>query len=421
MTQSNSVGKIYNYPNGDRLYMAQITAAYAGVEVEFQATDMEKAKSSEFMSKFPYGRVPAMDTQDGPLYECAAIAHYIALKGKNPALLGTSEYEKALVTKYISIGNMDIEGSLGLRNLMYLGYAPYNKEAEKTCVENYTRALKVLDVELSTRTFLVGERVSLADIVVCCLLLRGYQKYFDESFRSSIPNVTRWFLTMVNQPKVKNVIGEVKLCVQPAKYEKKAAPAAAAAPAKKDKKKKDDAFEDDAGDDLVPQEEKKKSVLDSLPPSTFIMDAWKRFYSNNEPPQSSKFFQDNFDPEGFSMWKCEYKYNDELTQIFMSSNLIGGFFHRLERARKYAFGSMIVTGENNNNKISGMWIFRGQVVPEEVTDAADYESYAFTKVNVGGKVGALEISAEDKQLWDEYLAWEGAHLPGKFADGKIFK
>jgi elongation factor 1-gamma len=60
-------------------------------------------------------------------------------------------------------------------------------------------------------------------------------------------------------------------------------------------------------------------------------------------------------------------------------------------------------------------------VPEEVTDAADYESYAFTKVNVGGKVGALEISAEDKQLWDEYLAWEGAHLPGKFADGKIFK
>lgn len=35
------------------------------------------------------------------------------------------------------------------------------------------------------------------------------------------------------------------------------------------------------------------------------------------------------DPEGYSLWKVAYKYPDELTQVFMSSNLIGGYFSEL--------------------------------------------------------------------------------------------
>jgi elongation factor 1-gamma len=65
------------------------------------------------------------------------------------------------------------------------------------------------------------------------------------------------------------------------------------------------------------------------------LDAWKRFYSNNETPQSVEYFWQNYDPQGFSLWKVDYKYNDELGAVFMSSNLIGGFFQRLDRARKY--------------------------------------------------------------------------------------
>lgn len=31
----------------------------------------------------------------------------------------------------------------------------------------------------------------------------------------------------------------------------------------------------------------------------------------------------NMQPEDYSLWRVDYKYNDELTLIFMSSNLIG--------------------------------------------------------------------------------------------------
>lgn len=43
------------------------------------------------------------------------------------------------------------------------------------------RVLDVLNKALATRTFLVGERVSLADITVCCNLLQLYQQVGRES------------------------------------------------------------------------------------------------------------------------------------------------------------------------------------------------------------------------------------------------
>merc|ERR1712066_649824 len=61
---------------------------------------------------------------------------------------------------------------------------------------------------LLTRTFLVGERISLADIVVCCTLLSVYKQVLDPAFRKPFVNVNRWFLTVVNQPNVKAVIGD---------------------------------------------------------------------------------------------------------------------------------------------------------------------------------------------------------------------
>ena len=48
------------------------------------------------------------------------------------------------------------------------------------------------------------------------------------------------------------------------------------------------------------------------------------------------------------------RYNDELTMIFMSCNLMGGMFQRLEKLKKNAFASAMLFGENNNSSISGL-------------------------------------------------------------------
>jgi hypothetical protein len=60
--------------------------------------------------------------------------------------------------------------------------------------------------------------------------------------------------------------------------------------------------------------------------STFNMDEFKRTYSNKELSESLPYLWEHFDKEHYSFWFCEYKFPEELTQIFMTSNLIGGLF-----------------------------------------------------------------------------------------------
>ena len=57
---------------------------------------------------------------------------------------------------------------------------------------------------------------------------------------------------------------------------------------------------------------------------TFDMDGFKRVYSNEPETVSIPHFFNNFDPEHYSIWFAEYKFNNELAKVFMSCNLITG-------------------------------------------------------------------------------------------------
>lgn len=408
MTQAKPT--IYSYPENVRVYKSLIAAQYGNVDVDVTTVQIgtDTAKP-EFLAKFPLGKVPTMDTPEGPLYESDAMSYYFALKA---GLVGSSDYEKALVLQFASFASAELLFNVQRWYAPFFGWYPYNKAEEQKAKDNLHRAMAALDKTLAKKTFLVGERITLADISVVCSLLNGYKMVLAKEWQTKYPHVLRHFVTCVNQPQFKKVVGEIKLVETAMVYDPKKAPKAEAK--KEEKPKKEQPKKEVDLEELAEQEkkeEKKKNPLDELPPSSFVMDAWKRFYSNNETADAVKWFWENIDKEGYSLWKVTYKYNEELGAIFMSSNLIGGFFQRLDRARKYAFGSMIVTGEANNNKITGYFLFRGQDVPFEVTDAADYESYEFKKADW----------EQSKAEFNDYLKWEGSNLPGPFADGKIFK
>jgi len=102
--------------------------------------------------------------------------------------------------------------------------------------------------------------------------------------------------------------------------------------------------------------------------SSFVMDLFKKSYSNEDiATKAIPFLWDNFDAEGWSIWQANYKYNDELKMIFMSSNLVSGMLQRIDKLRKTAFASILIIGEDNNNEISGIWIMRGQELAFDVS------------------------------------------------------
>jgi len=145
-----------------------------------------------------------------------------------------------------------------------------------------------------------------------------------------------------------------------------------------------------------------------------ILDDWKRKYSNEDTrPVALPWFWEHYKPEEYSLWRADYKYNDELTQIFMTSNLIGGFFNRLEASRKHLFGAMSVYGEANHSVVTGVFLVRGQEALPGFDVAPDWESYEFTRLDPS--------NPEDKAFLEDQWAWDKDYQGKKWADGKVFK
>ncbi|XP_057595489.1 elongation factor 1-gamma-like [Hippopotamus amphibius kiboko] len=155
-----------------------------------------------------------------------------------------------------------------------------------------------------------------------------------------------------------------------------------------------------------------------LPESTSVLDEFRRRYSNEDAHSTAlPYCWEHFDQGGWSLGDSEYRFPEELTQTFMSCNLITGMFQRLDKLRKSAFASVILFGTNNSSSISGAWVFRGQELafPPSLDWQVDYESYAWRKLDPG--------SEETQTLVREHFSWDGAfqHVGKAFNQGKIFK
>jgi len=404
-------------------------AVLGGIEITEPSgyEHMVDNKKPEFLSKFAHGKIPAWESADGfRLFEGVAIARYVASLAPNSGLLGGSLEDSALIDQWIHLCDSEVDTFTNLIHGLCLGRFPYNKQTHTGLTERQTRTLHTLEAHISTRTFFVGERITLADLHVASTIQKAVALTIDAALRAQLPNLVRHLETITNQPKLKDVFGEttyVEKAIQftppPKEKKEKEAKAAPAAPAPKAEKKPKakEADDDEEEEDPALAEPKVKNPLDDLPKSTFNLEDWKRAYSNKETRGAGgaiEWFYENIDYEGFSVWRVDFKYNEELTQTFMSSNQIGGFFNRLEASRKYLFGSVGVLGTTGASVISGTLILRGQEVQPVVEAAPDWESYSYVKLDLKG-------NEEDKKFFEAALAWDLEIGGKKWADGKNFK
>ncbi|XP_033207553.1 elongation factor 1-gamma [Belonocnema kinseyi] len=421
-------GTLYTYPENFRAYKALIAAQYSGAQVkiadDFVFGDTNKSKA--FLKKFPLGKVPAFESKDGKcLTESNAIAYYVA----NEQLRGKTDLERAEVIQWFGFADSEILPASCAWVFPLLGIMPFNKQAVENAKEDVKKALNALNTHLLTKTFLVGERLTLADISVATTLLNLYQYVLEPSLRKPYQNVNRWFQTVIYQPESIAVIGAFKLAdktleYDPKKFAEVQGKVAAPKKEKKEEKKKESkkekeaepAEELDAADAALAAEPKSSNPFDSMPKGTFDMEDFKRFYSNEDESKSVPYFWEKFDPQNYSIWLGEYKYNDELTKVFMSCNLISGMFQRLDKMRKAAFASSCLFGTDNDSTISGIWVWRGQDLAFSLSPdwQVDYESYNWTKLD--------PTEPETKDLVKQYFSWTGTDKQGrKFNQGKVFK
>eukprot|EP00252_Welwitschia_mirabilis_P026350 TRINITY_DN863_c0_g1_i1.p1 TRINITY_DN863_c0_g1~~TRINITY_DN863_c0_g1_i1.p1 ORF type:complete len:423 (+),score=63.65 TRINITY_DN863_c0_g1_i1:201-1469(+) len=418
---------LHSGPTNKNAMKALIAAEYVGVKVNM-APHFEMGVSNitpEFLKMNPIGKVPVLETPEGPIFESNAIARYVArLKGETN-LFGSSTIDYGRVEQWIDFSTTEIDINIVRWYYPRIGYGVYLPPAEEATMAGLKRGLGALNVHLSTNTYLVGHSVTLADIIMTCNLLLGFNRCMTKEFTKEYPHVERYFWTMVNQPKFKKIMGDVTQTdsvPQVVQTNKKVAAQVKDKKPKEEVKKDTPKRKEETNKETPAEEEeapkpKAKNPLDLLPPSKMILDEWKRLYSNtktNFREIAIKGFWDMYDPEGYSLWFCEYKYNDENTVSFVTLNKVTGFLQRMDLARKYAFGKMLIIGKEPPFKVKGLWLFRGQEIPKFVVDEVyDMELYEWKKVDINDEAQKERVNA----MIEDQEPFEGEPL----LDAKCFK
>jgi elongation factor 1-gamma len=273
-------------------------------------------------------------------------------------------------------------------------------------------ALQVLNDYLLDKTYLVNDQITLADIVLAATLVYPFKLVCDKNFLKPYGNVVRWFSTCVNQPEFAAVVGKVDIC------KKSLAPASSSSKksSKKSAKKEEAAPEPVV---VVKKTEHPYKIMDKDAPSKFNMDAWKKKYSNAKSyDEAFDYFWQEFDAEGWTLWYQVYKFNEDNTRTFMTSNAIGGFQQRTDEVRKWAFGVMDVLGtEETLLEIRGIWLLRGDTVDHLVAANDDANWYDWTKLAGKGLAPTDEVKEQVKAFWTEEEKLEGKQVQ----DSKVFK
>lgn len=342
----------------------------------------------------------------------------LSLKEEESPLLGKNPKEYAQILRWISFANSEVITASAKAFGIILGRSSFNK---KQLDEGYAETEKIVEIfesRLNDFTYLVGERLTLADIFAASTFYRAFDLMWGKEFIAKHKSLARWYKTVISTPYLSWFFKDFKFLTSPVEPPK---------PVKKEKAKKEEAPKqakkaekkpEPAADEPV-EEKKPKHPLEALGKPTIPIDEWKRTYSNEETREVAlPYFWDKFyNEEEWSLWKVDYKYNDELTLTFMSNNLVGGFFNRLSASTKFMFGCMVVYGENNNNGITGAFLVRGQEAIPAFDVAPDYESYAFTKLD--GKDAEARAFVDNMWAWDQPVDVNGEKR--EIADGKVFK
>ncbi|KAJ0521899.1 putative elongation factor 1B gamma, glutathione S-transferase, Thioredoxin-like superfamily [Helianthus annuus] len=399
---------IFHTPSKNKnVNKALIAAEYVGVEIKM-AENFQMGvsnKTPEFLKMNPIGKIPVLETPEGPIFESNAIARYVA---HGSSLYGSSKIEYGQIEQWIDFSSFELDAHI--RGWLYprLGYGTYIKPAEESSIAGLKRGFDALNNYLASHTFLVGDCVTLADIITTCNLVLAFQHLTPKSFTSEYPHVERYFWTMINQPNFSKVFGEVKQAdaVIPITSAKKPE---AKKPEPKKEVKKEEAPKPEV---KAAEEEEAPKPKPKNPSICYLRVRWFWMTGSDFTPTLS--FWDMFDAEGYSLWFCDYKYNDENTVSFVTMNKVGGFLQRMDLARKYAFGKMLIIGNEPPFKVKGLWLFRGPEIPKFVMDECyDMELYEWTKVDLSDEAQKERVN----QMIEDHEPFEGEAL----LDAKCFK
>jgi glutathione S-transferase len=136
----------------------------AGADYDFVAMTQEEGEGEEHQARHPLGRVPVLETDDGLLFESAALCLQIADLYPDANLISPpGTYERGLVYQWTIFAMSELEPA-AIR--AYTAARDGDAERMKNTQERLTDRFVALERALEGQDFITGERFTIADVVV---------------------------------------------------------------------------------------------------------------------------------------------------------------------------------------------------------------------------------------------------------------
>lgn len=142
----------------------------------------------------------------------------VASQRNRETWLGESIEEQTLVLQWMSYANSEISPPIANWYRPLVGKAPHDVKKVNANKIATLRAVQLLEQHLSSRLYLVAERLTLADIFMASLISRGFENVFDAKWRLEYPATTRWFNNVILQPVWKDTIKNTPICEVSVEY-----------------------------------------------------------------------------------------------------------------------------------------------------------------------------------------------------------
>jgi len=190
----------------------RIFIAEKGIEIETVQIDLGSGEQfeDEFRAINPDCVVPALQLDDGTcISEVLAICHYLESQYPEPALLGTTDEERARVLMWNSkveqqglwaVADAFRNAAKGLKDRAATGLVGYPQipelaERGRGRVEQFFRRL---DEQLADNEFVAGDRYSIADITA--IVVVDFSAWIKLSVPEDAKNIQRWYESVSARP-----------------------------------------------------------------------------------------------------------------------------------------------------------------------------------------------------------------------------
>ena len=193
---------LHEYSASGNCYKVRLTAAYLGLSIERREYNILQGETRppEFLANVnPNGRIPVLQVGDRFIPESNAACFYLA---DGSALIPSDRFERADMLRWMFFEQYNHEPNVATLRfwLAFVGedrLTPLQRSQIDAKRGAGDAALKLMDEHLTGRAFLVGNRLSLADIALYAYTHVAAEGGFD---LAAFPNVQTWLARVVGAP-----------------------------------------------------------------------------------------------------------------------------------------------------------------------------------------------------------------------------